>query len=437
MLFLKARKSTRSDLFCQKEETIPLKELRSLQLKKLKRIVSFVASKSLFYQGKKNLSTRQSTFSTLREFSEVIPLTTKDDLLGNGIYENLCVPRNEISEIHFSSGTTNKPVYSLLSSRDIAIGNRYLARTWYMQGIRQDSIFAMFAQYGLFSAGLINHYAIQHIGSYVVPASNCSVSRSFQLLQNFQVDSCAAVASYYPYLLAMAEINNIDLNKIKLKKMIAGGEPFTEKQRLYIEQKFGSTLYDQYGLCEINTGLAGECDYKNGLHILADYVYPEIIDPATGSPLPDGSEGELVLTTFHKEASPLLRYRTGDITSINYDKCECGRTMPRISRIKRRVSETLFYKGIKIEKPFVADLLEGLKDELNPYIWQLQLDSIAGKDELTLKICPLKNGTARDKIMDSIKQKIGFEFKISFFDSNELVQMSNSKHRNFVDNRVR
>lgn len=420
----------------EKRETMPMETLKSLQLKKLRESIRFVAANSDFYKWKKNISAKHGRFISFEDFSKKIPFTTKEDLLQNKIYENLCVPKEDIAEIHFSSGTSNKPVFSFLTKKDILESSEYLARTWYMQGIRKEKIFAMFASYGLFSAGLINHYAIQNIGSFIIPAGNSSALKTFKILAEFSVDSCCAIASYYLYLITMAKLNKISMKNLRLKHIIAGGEPFSEKQRHYIEKKFHANMYDQYGLCEINTGIAGECSEKNGLHILADYVYPEIIDPKTGDVLGDDTEGELVLTTFHKEASPLIRYRTSDITSITHEPCSCGRTMPRIARIKRRVTDTLFYKGIKIEKPYIANLLESLSSYLNPYIWQMEIDSVLGKNEITLKIIPVKNNKkSLNHIMACLQKNLDLKINIEIFSKEELAQLGDTKLKNFNDKR--
>lgn len=420
----------------EKQETVPMETLKSIQLKKLRESIRFVAANSDFYKQKKNISIKHARFISFEDFSKKIPFTTKEDLLQNKIYENLCVPKEDIAEIHFSSGTSNKPVFSFLTKKDISESSEYLARTWYMQGVKKENIFAMLASYGLFSAGLINHYAIQNIGSFIIPAGNSSALKTLKVLAEFSVDSCCAIASYYLYLITMAELNKISIKNLRLKHIIAGGEPFSEKQRHYIEKKFRANMYDQYGLCEINTGIAGECSEKNGLHILADYVYPEIIDPKTGDVLGDDTEGELVLTTFHKEASPLIRYRTGDITSITHKPCSCGRTMPRIARIKRRVTDTLFYKGIKIEKPYVANLLESLSGYLNPYIWQMEIDSVSGKEKITLKIIPVKNNKkSLNHIMAYLQKNLDLKIKIWVFSKEELARLGNIKLKKFNDKR--
>lgn len=425
---------TPTSLLDQVRETKPVEALRELQLRMLRKTVRHASRHSPLYGRTKGIRAIDARFASLADFTS-LPFTTKQDLIEGGMYGNLCVPREDIAEVHFSSGTSNTPVPSFLTRGDIENGSAYLARTWHMQGVRKESIFAMFASYGLFSAGLINHYALQKIGAFVIPAGNASASKAFDLLEGFGADSCAAVASYYSYLIAMAKAEGFDLRRLKLKHMVAGGEPFSEGQRRFIEDAFDADLYDQYGLCEINTGLAGECREKDGLHILADYAYPEIIDPDTAAPLGDGHEGELVLTTFHKDASPLIRYRTGDITKITHAPCRCGRTMPRIARVKRRVTDTLFYKGIKIEKPFVTQALEEISAHLNPYMWQIEIATVSGRDQVALKILLTESEGAIGRVTDHVRKKFGFDVKVASFKEEELARLGSGKLKHFVDNR--
>jgi phenylacetate-CoA ligase len=422
----------------QEPKSISGEELKSLQTDKLKAAIKYASDRSPFYSEKKQLRIDPNRSDLLEAFASV-PFTSKEDLLNMDIYENLAVQKEEIVEVHCSSGTSNKPVYSFLTKNDLRQSSTHLARTWHMQGVRSESVFCMFASYGLFSAGMLNHYALHEIGALVIPAGNASNSKAFELLKEFGADSCAALASYYLYLVAAADMIGFDLSSLKLRNMIAGGEPFTEKQRAVIESKFGGNLYNQYGLCEINTGLAGECTEKNGLHILADYVYPEIIDPKTGAVLGDDQEGELVLTTFYKEASPLIRYRTGDITSISHAGCPCGRSMPRLSPIRRRTVETLFYKGVNIEKPYILSILEDHFELVDPYVWQMLINpnTASGKDELILKIKPSSGATSAEKLIEStMHKKLGFKLKVQPFTKDELAVFGNGKAKHFIDNRT-
>ena len=427
----------KNDFFAPSLETIQPDRLKVLQLSKLRDSVAFAVRNSPYYRDKIGLSSKSADLASLADFAHNIPLTTKDDLRSAGRYDFLAVPKHEIVEIHFSSGTSGSPSYSFLTKDDIALGSEYLARTWYMQGVREDSTFAMLASYGLFSAGLLNHYAIQHIGAFVIPLGGAIPLKSVELIRNFEANIAAAVASYYPYLISIAAKQKINLRDLGLRHLVAGGEPFTEQERTYINNSFNASLLDQYGLCEINTGIAGECGNKDGLHLLADYVYPEIVSVDSGKALPDGEDGELVLTTFHKRAAPLLRYRTGDITSITWKPCVCGRTMPRIARIKKRTTDTLFYKGVGIEKDYVSSVLLEMKDVLNPYLWQIEVNRIDGSESMLLHVDMYGNKSiSLQRITEKlINAKLGLKTKVVNFSDEELANLGSSKLKHFIDHR--
>lgn len=255
----------------------------------------------------------------------------------------------------------------------------------------------------------------------------------------FGINSSAAVASYYLHLIHRIEELNFNPKDLRLKKIIAGGEPFTEKQRSYIEKKLDVLLYDQYGLCEINTGLAGECDEKDGLHILADYAYPEVINPDTGKVCEEGEIGELILTTLDKEASPIIRYKTGDLTSINYKRCACGRTLPRISRLKGRISKTIFYKGIKLEQDYIVTLMDGLEGVIHPYFWRFNILGETGFEKIVLEILPINNidlSRVETIVKKRIKDMLEVNINVAFFTKEELSKFESEKLHHFIDKRI-
>jgi phenylacetate-CoA ligase len=196
---------------------------------------------------------------------------------------------------------------------------------------------------------MLNTYAIQKLGGFVVPAGIQSAEKQLQMMMDFKIDTIVGTPGYYYYLFDYITEKNIPLEQFSLKCGIAAGEIYSDKVRSDIEQKFNIKIFDHYGLCEVNTGIAYECEFKTGLHILDEYVFPEIINPETGKVLPQSNEGELVLTTLRKKASPVIRYRTGDITAIKSGQCPCGRNSIRIDRIKRRTDDLIFIKGIKID----------------------------------------------------------------------------------------
>jgi phenylacetate-CoA ligase len=390
-----------------KIECATKKEIEKIQVKKFNKLLK-ICKKSKLYE-KVQLPSKILSLEEIKN----IPLTTKDQLRNYYPYESLTLPLSEVIEVHTSSGTTGNPVPIFLTKKDLEASNKVLARTWFCNGIRKKDIFMMMGDYGLFTGGLLNHYALTYLGAMVIPMGVSSTEKQIKFLKDFKVTSMAGIASHYFRILEKFKELKINPKELHLKIAIAAGEPYSEETRTHFEKGFNCKFMDQYGLAEINTGLAGECKYKCGLHVPWDYVYPEIINQNTQEVLPEGETGELVLTTLNREANPVIRYRTGDITSITYKKCKCGRTTPRISRIKGRVDDTIFVKGIKLYPSAIESALWGMKDLMNPEGWRLRIERIKGIDELTLMIEPKSfNKEIKNKIVCKLKEELGIRFNI-------------------------
>lgn len=232
-----------------------------------------------------------------------------------------------------------------------------------MFGITPKSRVQFIMSYGLFSGAMLNSYAIQQAGGFVLPAGIQPTAKQFELMRDFKIDTLVATPGYYLHLYDYAHEHNIDLSTLSLKRGIAAGEVYTERLRKEIERKLGVVIYDHYGLCEVNTGIAYECEYHAGLHVLDDYVIAEVIDPISEEPVLPGVEGELVLTSLRKEASPIIRYKTGDITKRLDSMCPCGRLSVRIARIQGRLDDMMFIKGIKVNPYELKDLIIELAED--------------------------------------------------------------------------
>ncbi|OGJ19861.1 hypothetical protein A3K73_02600 [Candidatus Pacearchaeota archaeon RBG_13_36_9] len=400
------------------------KEIERLQIKKFNRILK-LCKKSRLY---KNIPLPPK-ISRIKEINQ-IPLTTKDQLRESYPYGSLTLRLSKVIEVHTSSGTTGNPVPMFLTKRDLEISNQVLARTWFCNGIREEDIFMMMGEYGLFTGGLLNHYALIHLGALVIPMGVSSTEKQIKFLKDFKVTSMAGIASHYFRILEKFKELKINPKELNLKIAIAAGEPYNEETRAHFEEGFGCKFMDQYGLAEINTGLAGECEYRCGLHLPWDYVYPEIIDTHTKEILPEGETGELVLTTLDREANPVIRYRTGDITSITHEKCKCGRTTPRISRIKGRVDDVLFVKGIKLCPSAIESVLWEMKNIVKPEGWKLRIERIKGIEELTLIVEPRHfNKEVEDKIVCKLKEELGIRFNICLEKNN----FSHNKLKRIID----
>ncbi|KKT82132.1 MAG: hypothetical protein A2700_03070 [Candidatus Blackburnbacteria bacterium RIFCSPHIGHO2_01_FULL_44_64] len=286
-----------------------------------------------------------------------LPFTTKEDLRGAYPYGGLAVSEDKIIEVHTTSGTTGKPTLSFLTRKDLNESSKAISEAWRAFGITKNSKVMFIMSYGLFSGAALNTYAIQSIGAFVLPAGIQPVKTQVDFMVEFGIDTVIATPGFLLYLYEWMAANDFDRSRLKLVRAIAAGEVYSNKIRREIEKKLKIKVFDHYGLCEVNTGIAYECDKMQGLHVIDDYVVPEIVDPETGKVMPEGEYGELVLTSLKKDASPIVRYKTKDITRIIPGKCPCGRHRIRIDRIKARVGETLFIKGIKIDPYELRDFI--------------------------------------------------------------------------------
>jgi phenylacetate-CoA ligase len=324
--------------------------MNTTTLDKLNSIISKASQAPLY---KVQLPLPKKRLTSLEEFAQKVPFTLKQDLRNAYPYGGLAVSRDKVIEIHTSSGTSGRPVGSFLTKFDIEEGCREIGKAWATFGVNEKSIVMFAMSYGLYSGAAINTYAIQSLGAFVVPASIIPIEKYIDLIFDYGVTHIVAVPGFYYYLHQKMLARGIDPTQTSLTTMIAAGETYSEATRQEIERMFNTTVFDHYGLVEINTGICFECPFKNGLHILDDYVYAEVLDftnPQKPLPTEVGQKGELVLSNLNKEASPVLRYRTGDVVAnLGIDICECGRTTQKISRIQGRVDSVVSIKGVKLD----------------------------------------------------------------------------------------
>ena len=280
----------------------------------------------------------------------MLPLTTKEDLREQWPYGFLACSRDELIRMHSSSGTTGRATVIFHTESDIAAWTNLLARSMYMTGMRRSDVFQNMMTYGLFTGGLGFHYGGEKIGALVIPAGAGNSKRQIQLMRDFETTVIHIIPSYALHLSTVFTEGGIDPRRdTKLKIAFLGAEPHSEKMRRKIEEFYGFKAFNSYGLSEMNgPGVAFECPEQNGMHIWEDNYIVEIIDPGTGKPLPEGEEGELVLTTLLRQGMPIIRYRTKDLTRIIPGPCPCGRTHRRIERIKGRTDDMMILKGVNI-----------------------------------------------------------------------------------------
>ncbi len=287
-----------------------------------------------------------------------LPFTYKQDLRDNYPYGLFAVPLSEIVRIHASSGTTGKQTVVGYTRRDIDTWAEVMARTLASAGASKDSFIQVAYGYGLFTGGLGVHYGAERIGASVIPISGGNTKRQIQIMKDFGTTILACTPSYALYLAEEMREMGVKREELKLKAGVFGAEPWTEEMRVEIEKQLGILALDIYGLSEvIGPGVASDCPCKCGMHIQEDHFIPEIIDPDTEEVLPPGTKGELVFTTITKEGLPLIRYRTRDITRLNYDKCACGRRLVRMDKVSGRTDDMLIIRGVNVFPSQVESVL--------------------------------------------------------------------------------
>ena len=365
-------------------ECMDREELRKIQGERLHDMVERTYYNVPFYRKKmQSMGIEPGDITSVDDLKH-LPFTTKQDLRDNYPFGLFAVPQSEIVRIHASSGTTGKPTVVGLTRKDVDIFAEIVARSVAMAGGTRDDIIQIGYGYGLFTGGLGLHYGAEKLGCTVVPISGGNTAKQLQLLQDFKSTILACTASYGVYLTeAIREAGLLD--QINLRIGIFGAEPWTEEMRREIEQGLKIKAIDIYGLSEImGPGVSCECEYQDGLHIMEDHFIPEIIDPDTLLPLDGEQTGELVFTAMTKEALPLIRYRTRDLTHLNYEKCQCGRTSARMYKCTGRSDDMLIIRGVNVFPSQVESVLVEM-EETKPY-YLLIVDRKGALDTLEIQV---------------------------------------------------
>ncbi len=334
----------------EKIETMPRGELQELQSERLSKLAAYVYERVPFYRRLfDQAGVAPGDIQDIRDLGK-LPFTTKADMRDNYPFGLFAVPREEILRIHASSGTTGKPTVVGYTRDDLQVWAEVCARSLALSGAKPGDMFQNAYGYGLFTGGLGMHYGAEYMGVAVIPASGGNTARQLMILQDFQPDIMACTPSYALTLADRLLEAGVDPQDLKVRVFILGAEPWTEEMRQELEAKLHVDAVNIYGLSEIiGPGVSNECvEAKDGMHIMEDHFLPEVIDPQTGQPLPEGQVGELVFTTLTKQALPLIRYRTGDLCSITYEPCICGRTHARMSRILGRADDMLIVRGVNV-----------------------------------------------------------------------------------------
>lgn len=360
-------------------------EMTTLQTGRLREIVARLYRQQPFYRSKmQEKGLLPEDIITLDDIKK-LPFVTKQDMRDNYPYGLFAVPMSEIVRVHASSGTTGRPTVVGYTKRDIGIWSEVAARALVAAGLSRQSCIQVAYGYGLFTGGLGIHYGAELLGASVIPISSGKTARQIMLMKDFGTTALACTPSYALYIAETMREMGVDPRETKLRTGIFGAEPWTERMRQEIEAQLGIKAVDIYGLSEIiGPGVAIECLEQNGLHISEDHFYPEIINPVTGEVLPDGEKGELVLTTLTKEGMPMIRYRTRDLSVLYREKCACGRTLVRMSKVLGRSDDMLIIRGVNVFPSQVESVLLGIGNTSPHY--QLIVDRKDNLDVLTVLV---------------------------------------------------
>uniref|UniRef100_UPI0038CC0807 phenylacetate--CoA ligase family protein n=1 Tax=Anaeromyxobacter oryzisoli TaxID=2925408 RepID=UPI0038CC0807 len=362
---------------------LPRRELAKLQLERLQKVVRRAYEKvPLFRQRMEARGLRPDAVKGLPDLAR-LPFTVKADLRDTYPFGLFASSMDEVVRLHASSGTTGKPIVVAYTAADLQVWTSVMVRALAAAGLGKGDVLQNAYGYGLFTGGLGAHYGGEALGATVIPISGGNTERQLMVLQDFGVTAICCTPSYMIHLIERARDAKIGFGKLRVG--VFGAEPWSDGMREYIQAEAGIRAHDIYGLSEIiGPGVGVECVHRDGLHVFEDHFYPEIVDPETGEVLPDGVEGELVLTTLSKEAMPMIRYRTRDITALQAEPCPCGRTLRRIRRIGRRSDDMFIIRGVNVFPSQVETALLQVEGTLPHY--QIVLTREKGLDEMEVQV---------------------------------------------------
>ncbi len=421
-------------------EKIGRKSLREIQLEKLKNTVNYVYENVPFY--KRAMDEIKIKPSDIKELEDIkrLPFTKKSDLRDNYPFGLFATPLSKVVRIHASSGTTGKPTVVGYTRRDLENWAEMVARIVSAAGVTMEDVAQIAFGYGLFTGGFGLHYGLEKVGVTIVPASSGNTKRQVELMRDFGVTTLVCTPSYALHIADV--VKEMGVKDLKLKYGLFGAEPWSESMRKETENNLGIIATDNYGLSElIGPGVSGECLEKSGMHVNEDFFFVEVINPETGEWVKEGEKGELVITPLEKEALPLLRYRTGDLSSITYEPCKCGRTTARIMKVMGRTDDMLIVRGVNVFPSQIEEILleiEGVaphyqivverKENIdNLEVWVEVSDTIFF-DEMK-KLVELEN-----KIVDRLFTILGLNVKVKLVEP-KSIERSQGKAKRVIDKR--
>ena len=423
-------------------ETMERQDFRRLQTERLQRVVARVYEQVPFYRAKFDAAGVKPQDIRRLEDMHRLPFTVKNDLRDNYPFGMFAVPMREIVRIHSSSGTTGIPTVVGYTKKDLETWSDIVGRFAAAAGVTRDDIVQISFGYGLFTGGFGLHYGMERIGVTVIPVSSGNTERQIRIMKDFGTTVLVATPSYALHMAEIAREMGYGPGSLKLRIGLFGSEPWSESMRKEIERAWGILATDNYGLSEvIGPGVSGECEYCCGMHIQEDHFIPEIIDPVTGEPKRPGEEGELVLTALTKEALPIIRYRTRDITALDYEKCRCGRTTVRMRKTLGRSDDMLVIRGVNVFPSQIESVLMEIK-EVEPH-YQLIVDRVDHLDHLEVQVeVPERifTGNLRDleELTEKIKRRIfsliNINVKVKLVEP-KSIERSSGKAKRVIDKR--
>ncbi|HUU69698.1 MAG TPA: phenylacetate--CoA ligase [Planctomycetota bacterium] len=423
---------------------LPLPQLRDLQHQRLKAIVTRAYDRvDLFRKRMDERGVKPGDLKSLDDVSR-LPFTVKTDLRDTYPFGLFASPMREVVRLHASSGTTGKPIVVAYTQNDINVWSSVMMRSFAACGLHAGDIIQNAYGYGLFTGGLGAHYGAEALGATVIPISGGNTDRQIMVMKDFGVTAICCTPSYFIHLIERAAEMGVEMKKLPLRAGVFGAEPWTEGMRKHIEANSSVKAFDIYGLSEIiGPGVGIECRHQAGLHIFEDHFLVEIVDPETDKPMPDGSEGELVLTTLSKNAMPIIRYRTHDITAIVPEPCTCGRTIRRIRRIGRRSDDMFIIRGVNVFPSQIETALLAVEGTAPHYLIEVDrpgtLDTVSVKVEIRPQDFSDKMA-ARQQLHDRIDREIqsitGIRMNVELVEPQTL-ERSAGKAKRVIDHRVK
>ena len=417
-------------------------EMRSVQSERLIETVNRIYHNVPSYRQKMQaVGLVPNDIKSIDDLSK-LPFTIKTDLRDNYPFGMFTVPMSEIVRIHASSGTTGKPTVVGYTRKDLTTWAEVVTRSLCMAGLHREDIVQIAYGYGLFTGGLGLHYGCENLGASVIPISGGNTVKQLQLMQDFGTTVIACTPSYSLYLAEEMEAAGIKKENLKLRIGIFGAEPWTENMRKEIESKLGIKAIDIYGLSEIiGPGVSCECEHQVGMHINEDHFIPEIIDPETLQPLPAGEIGELVFTTITKEGIPLIRYRTRDLTRLNYEKCACGRTLVRMEKCKGRSDDMLIIRGVNVFPSQIESVLLEMSETAPHYLLIVEREGNLDTLKLMVEVQEQffsdeirKLEALRKKITHKLQSTLGIAVDVKLVEP-KTIERTAGKAKRVIDNR--